>query len=206
MKKPIIAIDIDDVLADSTESVRLLVNKKLSINLQPEHYKVPGDYWGYYEGVWASHGLSEQISLERLDTDMTADQSHITPSAGADKVLKRLAKDFELVITTSRNDDWEKATLIWLENHFPGVFSRVIFTDSFHNPGQKTKGEVCREIGAAWLVDDNVGHAQTALEQGVKVVLFGEYGWHHQVPKDIPRCKSWAELGDYFERQLSPKS
>jgi 5'(3')-deoxyribonucleotidase len=204
MKMPIIAIDVDDVLADSTESVRRQVNKKLGLNLQPEHYKVPGDYWGYYETVWATHGLSDQITIETLDTDMTIDQSHILPYVGANKVLRRLAKHFELVVTTSRNADWEAATIAWLDSNFPGVFKRVIFTDSVHNPGQKSKGEICHEIGASWLVDDNVEHAKTALEQGVSVVLFGEYGWHHTghtLPDHVLRCKSWIELGTYFERQ-----
>lgn len=58
MKRQIIAIDVDDVIADSTEVTRLVVNKNLGIDLQVEHYRVPGDFNNYYEDVWRAHGLS----------------------------------------------------------------------------------------------------------------------------------------------------
>ena len=139
--RPIIAIDVDDVLAASTESVRLQVNRQLGVELKPEHYQVPGEYWEYYENVWAHHGL--KISLDELDSHMDQDQSHMAPHDGAPEALKKLAETYELVVITSR----------------------VI-----------------------------VEHSKTALDAGIKVILFGTYGWHHKAPKDMVRCRDWAAV------------
>lgn len=47
-----IAIDVDDVIADATESVRLVANSYPGINLTPDNYRsVEAEYWGYYTEV-----------------------------------------------------------------------------------------------------------------------------------------------------------
>ena len=52
MDKPIIAVDIDDVLADSTDALRRVINERLGVNLTPEDYLIKEDYWDHYEEVW----------------------------------------------------------------------------------------------------------------------------------------------------------
>ena len=92
MTKKIIAVDIDDVIADSTEAYRLMINKRMSVNLKPEHYMVQGPYWQYSEQVWSSNGLDvTKIPLEELEGQMISDQSHILPKDGAQKALAQLA-------------------------------------------------------------------------------------------------------------------
>jgi hypothetical protein len=54
-----LAIDIDDVLANSTDALRLFVNLKRGVDLTEEHYKIEAEYWGYYESVWAQHGIDK---------------------------------------------------------------------------------------------------------------------------------------------------
>lgn len=199
MSKPIIAIDIDDVLARGTESLRLEVNKRLGVDLQPEHYAIPGEYWDYYERVWEANGLSGRITMEELNPQMVADQSHVPPFDEAREVLKKLSKKYRLVIVTARNLDWEPATQRWLDAHFPHTFDCVHFAGNYAST--QTKGDLCRKLGAEWLIDDNVGHAETALEQGIKVVLFGDYGWQKdiEIHKDIVRCRNWAAVLEYFD-------
>lgn len=200
MKKPTIAIDIDDVLAQGTESLRLEVNKRLGVHLLPEHYRIPGDYWHYYETVWKVNGLSELITMEELNPQMVEDQSHVPPFKQARAVLNKLTKNYRLIVVTARKLEWEPATQRWLAMHFPNVFDGLYFAGHYEESHQ-TKGELCRELGAQWLIDDNVGHAETALEQGIKVVLFGDYGWHKnkEIHKDIVRCKDWPAVLEYFD-------
>lgn len=199
MKKPIIAIDIDDVLAQGTESLRQEVNRRLGVNLLPEHYQIPGPYWQYYETVWEQHGLADRISMEELNPQMVKDQSHVLVFEEAKDVLKKLSEKYRLFVVTARNVEWETATRRWLSSHFPDVFADIYFAGD--HGGNQTKGELCVEIGAEWLIDDNVGHAQTALEQGIKVVLFGDYGWHKniEIHEDIVRCKDWPAVLEYFD-------
>lgn len=198
MFKPIIAIDIDDVLANSTDALRRVVNKRLRVDLLPEHYKIPGDYWNHYETVWQVHGLEDKISLADIEPMMVKNQNHVLPHNDAYRTLKKLSKQYELIIVTSRPPSWRSATERWLGDNFPGLFDKILFTRGDEDSGHKSKGLLCAEHKASWLIDDNVQHAQSALDEGIDVVLFGDYGWHHKVPKHIYRCKDWSEVLRYF--------
>jgi 5'(3')-deoxyribonucleotidase len=202
MSKQVIAIDIDDVLAQGTESLRLEVNKRLGVDLQPHHYAVPGDFWGYYESVWRKNGLGGRITMEELNPQMVEDQSHVAPFESAYAVLSELSNDYKLVVVTSRDEAWRPATERWLESYFGGLFSGLYFAGR-RSTSQKTKGELCNYLKAKWLIDDNVGHAQTAIDSGVTAILFGEYGWHLEtdIHTDIVRCRNWSEVLEYFHGQ-----
>lgn len=199
MKKPIIAVDIDDVLAQGTDALRIRVNQVTGSELTPDHYRVKGEYWGYYESVWARHGLS--VNFQELNEEMVVDQLHVVPVEGAFIALQQLRERYDLVVVTARSDTWEKATKVWLDYYYPDIFSALHFAGS--HGGGISKGKMCTELGAQWLIDDNIDHAHTALEHGVNVVLYGDYGWH--IDKDIDsravRCKTWSELLDYFNER-----
>ncbi|HEX8183068.1 MAG TPA: hypothetical protein VF575_05735 [Candidatus Saccharimonadales bacterium] len=199
MAKPIIAIDLDDVLSDSTESLRQVVNTQYGVSLEPEHYRIPGEYSRYYERVWEMHGIGNTVSYADLEGQMISDQSHMPVKFGAVRVLKQLQKHHDLVVLTARNPDWEVATSAWLNIHFPGIFRRVVFGGGRKSVIAKSKGEWCADIGASWLIDDNPEHCQTAVKHGITPILFGEYGWHLRVPMEFQRCRNWEELSEYFE-------
>lgn len=195
--KRVIALDIDDVLSDSMEAVRLEVNERLGVDLQPEHYAIPGDYWGYYESVWAQHHLA--IGFDDLDERSV--KLRYAPIIGARLALEKLAQRYKLVAITSRKEDWRHMTLEWLDEHFPGVIDSVTFAGNKEHSVIRTKGEVCAELGAEWLIDDNVEHCLTARDHEVTPVLFGDYGWQHKVPDSLVRCKDWAGVLEYFDGQ-----
>lgn len=198
MKRKIIAIDVDDVLADSTTSMRLQVNDMLGINLPEAAYLVPGDQWGYYERVWNEHGLLDRISYQMFEAEMIKDQSHVPFLAGAEFALTELHKYFDIVIITARNPAWEAATREWLKDYLGSVINDVYFAGSFNIEGSKSKGQQAREIGAAYLIDDAPINCRTALDEGVIPILFGNYGWHHDKPQGIIHCLDWPAVLDYF--------
>lgn len=200
-KKLKIAFDMDDVIADSSESWRVEINKRTGGSLQPEHFQVPGDYDNYYVSLWAKHGISDKFSMDDLDNQMKTDQSHIKAHNQSLEVLTKLAKKFELIIVTARDSDKEKASKKWLDIQFPGLFKAVIITEYDGERPLKNKGEICKEIGADWLVDDNPGHCLDAVDNGVEAILFGEYGWHHKAPDHLVRCKDWPAVLEYFNAQ-----
>ena len=203
MKKPIIAVDIDDVLAQSTDSLRQVVNAHLGVDLPPEAYDIPVDYWGYYEAVWEANGLGGRISLDVLDPQMKADQSHVTPMPGAFATLSQLSQNYELVVVTARSSTWAEATDEWLQKNFPDIISQVFFAEGFEGIKKKSKGALCAEIGVSWLIDDNIEHGRSALELGMSVIVFGNYGWHHRgIPDGIVACKDWSEVGEYFNARV----
>ena len=70
-----------------------------------------------------------------------------------------------------------------------------------YGTGKKTKGELCQELNVSWLIDDNPEHCLSAVDAGVEAILFGEYGWHHEAPMHLTRCKDWPSVVDYFNEK-----
>ena len=194
--KKTIAIDIDDVIADSTESMRLLVNERTGANLTQDHYRQAGEYRRYYERVWREHGLADQLDFNKLYAEMGIDQSNIPLLSGADSAISELSKKFHIVIVTARDNFLEVATRKWFKQRFDNENVELYFCDN--QTDSRTKGQLCKELGAELLIDDNPGHCQSALDEGVKAILFGSYGWHTFVPEGVVNCKTWAEVQEYI--------
>lgn len=202
MSKKTVAVDLDDVVADSTDTLRLLVNKVAKVNLTRKHYDIDGRYWGYYEKVWAENQIDHLVSFESLHDDMAKNQDHVELIPGAKNALSQLKKTYKLVAVTSRRLEWVKATHEWLALKLPEVFEDVIFVHHNNNDG-RTKGDVCIEAGASYLVDDNPEHCQSAIDKGVKTILFGDYGWNRSVKasEKTMRAKNWQEVLEYFDNE-----
>lgn len=197
MSRPLIAVDIDDTLADSTELIRLNVNKKYDVDISKEAYRSKGQYWGYYERVWAEHGLS--LVLDDLD-DMIGElaKAPLLPSAAL--AIKQLYEQFDIVLITTRRKEKAKVTKQWVENTFAGMDIEVHFSEAHKDESKMTKGQICKHIGARYLIDDSVDHCKSAQHEGVTPILFGQYGWHDAAPNTINRCKDWPSVLDYFSK------
>lgn len=196
--KPLIAIDIDDTIAASTESIRLLANKKTGASLSPEAYQAKGEYWGYYERVWEANDLGGQVHYSDFEKEMVVDQSQVPllPSAGF--AVAELSKRYDIVLITARDKTWEEATRRWLTENFPGRTIDVHFTAAHKDERSMTKGQLCRHLGATVLIDDNVEHCQSALDEGIEAILFGQYGWQHAAPRGMRRCLDWPAVLEYL--------
>ncbi|MEK7471671.1 MAG: hypothetical protein AAB624_00290 [Patescibacteria group bacterium] len=199
MKQQLIAIDIDDVIAASTESVRLLANERTGSNLTEDHYKTAGEYWGYYERVWREHDLEDKLSYQDLSAEMAIDQLHVPLLAGAEIGVATLLEKHKTVLITSRDPGWELATIKWTKHHFGERIPELYFSRNHKDTKEKTKGELCIELGATWLIDDNVEHCLSAIKVGVGAVLFGEYGWQQNKSKELIHCKDWSAVIEFFD-------
>jgi 5'(3')-deoxyribonucleotidase len=196
--KQLLAIDIDDVLADSTDALRLFVNQKCGVDLTEQQYKIEAQYWGYYEKVWEQHGLNTENLLREFHTGMVKDQSDIREIPGSVDGVSSLSESYRLLPITSRPEDMRGETLEWLNEKFDSVFiSEPVFL-GFGPTAYKTKGQVCHEIGAFYLIDDNVEHCKTAIAYNIGTILFGNYGWHQEIPDGLIRCRTWNNVTEYF--------
>lgn len=204
-KKPIIAIDVDDVLASSAAGFVAYSNKRWGTNLTVEEY---GEHWGE---MW---GINHDEAIKRAqDIYNSGIQRNFIPFDEAAPVLGRLAKDFELVITTSRHKLVEQTTLEWLDEHHKGVFSRVHFAgiwDSGHHTDQAfkmTKAEVLLKIGADYLIDDQPKHCIAAAEAGIPALLFGDYSWNRgvTVPDGVTPVLNWVGVERFLDAERSQK-
>jgi uncharacterized HAD superfamily protein len=194
-KKQLIAVDIDDVTADSTESLRVRVNNEYGVSLTREDYLIPGDFWTYYEQVWAAHDL-QYIDESIYHEEMGVDQSHVPLLPGALLALTELQKSYDIVFLTARSSLWKEATERWLRQFF-GEDVQLVFggqKDEVH----RSKGVVAKELGARFLIDDNYDNCLSAVEQGVYALLFGNYGWHPKEKTGVVHCEDWQAVLGYF--------
>jgi 5'(3')-deoxyribonucleotidase len=201
MSKQIIAVDVDDVLAISTAAWVTYSNKKWGTRLTVE------DYTEDWAKMW---GLNQPQVLKRAD-QMSQDKLTTTfdKFQDAETILKNLSKHYKLVITTSRGEILRKDTLEWINMHFEGVFEEVHHTgfyDGQHkDPFDLTKAELCKSIGANYLIDDHPKHCFAAAEAGVHSLLFGDYPWNRSIrklPAGVTRVPNWQEVEEFFNDKL----
>lgn len=200
--KKIIAVDVDDVLAANAKGFVEFSNRVWGTNLTVADYD---EHWGeLWQVDWAE---TERRADYLHASDMFERYEHF---ADALPVLQRLALRFDLVVTTSRRRVIQTITEAWLDKYFTGVFSNVHFVGIYDNKitdqsVRMTKSDLLMEVGASYVIDDQIKHCLGASERGIQAVLFGDYPWNRAdiLPKLVTRCTSWQEVGAYFDARAA---
>lgn len=198
MKKPTVAIDIDEVLADYAAEFVVMSNKLWGTTFAVE------DYHEDWPALW---GIGMDETLKRREV-LFEDRMHerLRHNDQAAGILERLSNDFQLIVLTARNSETKGMTLAWLKQHYPMINSdHINFAGIWDNPNpdapRQTKGAIAKSLGVDYLIDDQLKHCMAAAEYGIKALLFGEYGWNQadSLPTGVVRVKNWAEVEEYFE-------
>lgn len=192
-----VAVDVDEVLGSFLSTLNLFCEESYSIRHELHEFYVYD-----FMKIWkcsqeeANHRVHEFFASAHFN-----DGIPIIPGSG--ETLRRLAHYTDLVVVTSRQHVIRAPTLEWLHSHFPGVFSDVHFGNHFALQGEaKPKSQMCRELGAEILIDDNPRYAMECADQGIQVLLFDwllQYPWsktagggpHHPL---ITRVRDWREV------------
>jgi uncharacterized HAD superfamily protein len=197
--KPIIAFDIDDVLAANAEGFTAFSNEQWGTTLTAE------DFSEDWITMW---NVSPEEMLRRSKVFHLSDTvARYKPYTEAIAILERLRATNDLRLVTSRQNALKDHTTLWVTTHFPDLFSDVhysgIFDDGSLTAHKRTKADVLEEIGAEYLIDDQLKHCIAAAERGIKAVLFGDYPWNQAdtLPPGVRRCTSWKEVREYFDEQ-----
>jgi len=194
MPKPKIAIDIDDVLVLSAPEILGNYNRRWGTQLiLADWYSDIGPQWGTNDDDEAIRRVNEFVESEEY--------SELPPVQKAIFALQALSRRYELHILTGRHDVIAGATQGWLQRHFPDIFHSVNFSNLFDKTKVRSKGDMCRELGAAYLVDDHLAHCKSAASVGLKAVLFGSYPWNQadELPDGVTRCVDWNAVQEYFD-------
>ncbi|KAK9829911.1 hypothetical protein WJX72_008609 [[Myrmecia] bisecta] len=191
-----VAVDVDEVLGRF-----LLSLNKFCLEDYGLHFDIP-DYAVYdFAKVWqCSQDESNHIVHEFFKSHHFA--VGILPIPGALHSLQRLMGYCDLVVVTSRQHVIREPTLQWVQLHFPGVFQEVHFGNHWALEGKsKPKSEICRDIGASVLIDDNPRYAVECAEAGINVLLYDwQLGYPWSKTPDGPthprirRVKDWSEV------------
>ena len=198
MKKTI-AIDIDEVLSASATGFMAFSNKRWGTNLSIT------DYHEHWASMW-------QVSEEEADRRLVTLNKELVirsyePFSDAFAVLSVLAKKYRLLIATSRNTLLSEDTTVWLDKHFKGIFENIHHSGIYDTTSEVrhllTKAQLCADIGADYLIDDQLKHCFGASEIGVKALVFGAYAWNKAdtLPANCTRCATWNDVLEYFQKQ-----
>jgi len=199
MGKPKIAIDIDDVLISSTPDIIADYNRRWNAQVPLDAFYAKHD-----EVIWG--GVDEGTAVRRANTYLHSMQFiDREPREESFQNLSQLAKGYDLHVLTGRSNIPVRATEDWLEQHFPGIFSSVNFSNMFNEGKERSKGEMCVEMGVQALIDDNAGHVASAADYGLQGILFGDYPWNQvdKLPPGVIRCADWPAVLEYFNARTS---
>ncbi|HSW78446.1 MAG TPA: hypothetical protein VLF88_00290 [Candidatus Babeliales bacterium] len=195
--KPIIAVDIDEVLTPHFQDLIDWYNKQYGtrLTLANNHPKTP-------EG-WGTESIEEAVKRvqEFFDTEQFRQSE---PFNEAKNAAKQLSQKYDLVIITARDTIVEKITRDWISKHFPELFSDVHFAAMYSLDNRaKPKSEIAKMIGVDYLIDDSLEHITSSAAEGIKGLLFGEYPWNQvgELPEGVTRVKDWPEILEYFDGQ-----
>jgi 5'(3')-deoxyribonucleotidase len=200
MSKPIIAVDIDEVLSPLHAPFLNYHNKEYGTE-----YAYPDTQGRYYlqEFTGETFEQAERKIHDFVDHESFAEL--VIPLPGAIEAAKRLkAKGYRLIVVTSRQPFYDQVTKDFIAEHFPDVFEAVHFIPyylgSALTPGA-AKVEICQDLGVQYLIEDNLETAKLAGKAGIEAILFGEYHWNKQaiLPANVTRCKDWAAVEKYFD-------
>lgn len=201
MNKPIIAIDIDDVLSETVEGFMAWSNETYGTSLKVSDY---------------NEDIATMWNVDREESERRAKNFHGGGAVGqlrhinaARPVLAWLADRYELVVITSRRVISKDQTEAWLNKYFPGIFSPEVinFAGIWDNADEqshnRTKGDIVKKLGASYLIDDQIKHCVASAELGIETLLFGDYTWNQadELPEGVVRVKDWLEVRKYFDER-----
>jgi len=199
MKKPIIAVDIDDVLSHNVPAFLEWSNQQYGTSLTLE------DYDEDWAKMWqVDHAEAERRNHVWHAAELFAGYEH---REDALPVLQHLKQRFDLAIITSRPTRMREITLEWLDSRYPDLFIDVHFAGMWDtvtaDSHKATKADLAQKLGISYLIDDQPKHVLAVAELGIPAVLFGSYPWNQDVavPDGVIRCADWKAVQEYFDGQ-----
>lgn len=195
--KPIIAIDVDEVLASNAAGFVEFSNNQWGTNLTVDDYH---EHWGE---LWQAN--EEETEKRAIQYHTSGSIERLQAIAEAKEALIQLSKSYKLIVLTSRRSIVEKVTREWLEANYPGIFDEIHFAGIWDKVAKDrmsmTKADRLKQLKADYFIDDQPRHCFAAAEAGIKVLLFGDYKWNHDLdlPRGVTWTKSWQEVLDYFD-------
>lgn len=204
--KPVLAVDVDEVLADHMKILCVFHNQTYGSDLTPD------DFHSYqFHEVWG--GSTDESKVKVTAFNQSELFQEIPPVEGSVEYIHKLSQYFDLQIVTSRSFVLEESTKQWVEKHFPNLFSNIHFGNHYGTGGTvRSKPQMCAEAGAIMLIDDSFDYAVQCAARGIPVVLFGDYAWSRSrtlTPEEnnlhslVRRANDWKTVYSIIQNQYS---
>lgn len=185
-----IGIDIDNTITHTTEMIMhyaRIFGEERKLNTLPDL-----NYY-YLEDVL---GWDESTADLFLNTYLGTIYREMKPKEEAVETIKQLKQEHELILITSRNQNFQKVeqlTIDWLRHY--GIPYDDLILNATPNMHHFSKLEVCMQHGVQLMIEDHHDLAWE-LSRAMPVILF-DYPYNRHLSSDsIIRVKHWNEVLD----------
>lgn len=172
----VIAVDIDNVIADTDQTVRQIIEREYGIHAEREDITS----WRYADSLPLTPHQEEQV-LSILHSDLLGSIPEI---AGAAHGLRILGSIAPVWLLTARPDSTRDDTQTWLSS-IDAPYEAIIFTSS----------KLDIPARALFYIDDNAETASQLLAASQHVFLMDK-PWNRRVPLTprLFRVQSWTDV------------
>jgi uncharacterized HAD superfamily protein len=191
--RPIIGIDLDDVLLDFFSILLLYYNKYYGTE-----YEIK-DISSYDLSILWQCEPDEAIRRV-FEFYHTKEHLNAMPIAGSLDSLQILSKNFDLVVVTSKPESISSITYHWIDEHFPNIFKQVYFTNHYAKKDKKLKVDICKKLDVKVFIEDGLHNAISIVTAGIPVILLDRPWNQGDLPSNIIRLKNWEDITEYIGR------
>ncbi len=188
------------------------MNKKIAVDLDDVSFNFMDPFLSYYNFLSGTFFRRKDMFSYRLEdvfkepTEYVEEKlrqfynspffRNLPPLPGARSAFKFLKETgHEIIIVTSRFDEYHQITDASLKENFFGRYSNIFYSSSRYNPRGKSKAQICKEQGASVLVEDCLKYALECDSKGIPVFLM-DNPWNQGILNGtlITRVRSWKEV------------
>jgi len=185
-----IAVDLDEVLFPLLKP--MMKHHKVQ---EPSCMKYS---YNYSEVFGVSRDKAQSMLYEYYDTPDFENQRPILGSRyNVDAIRTGVDK---MYIVTGRQEFLREKTEKWVRDHYPNVFSDILFTNSY-TPDEVRKADACRALNVDLLIDDVIENCRDC--KGLKInsinyIGIPVYPWCDPTRSDIYKVSTWADIYMYI--------
>ena len=182
-----IGIDIDEIVVEFFRKYLEFFNRQFQKNLMFE------DLVSY--NIWDVSNISKEDVLSSVREFY--DSIHFDEVAlveGVREALIEISKENDIFFITSRPKIIEDKTHFFLNNLLGEINFKLHFSGGTWE-GSKAKGDLCKEIGIDFFIEDNSNYALGCAENGIQTFLFDK-PWNKDCVEheNIVRVKNWKAI------------
>ena len=179
-----IGIDIDDVITDTSSSIRKYIDKSDN----------KGHIYNHIEEVMRGEMPTQEIKNFYKDNSINIFRDAIVKKDASGVIKNLMDEGNEVFIITSRGEvkfsGSEQLTLDYLKAHNIN-YTKIIF-NCFE------KANICKENSIDLMVDDSVKFCVDIVNNNMKSILFTSVVKKNEIV-EVPRVSSWLELQKELE-------
>lgn len=190
----IIAVDMDEVLCETLDALLEKWNNKMN-NVYIEKHEFHSYDWNEVEKLNLTREEAIDVYRDFMDEDK---HESIKPVKWAkEKLLELKGKWYKLFVVTARPEHQKDITTQWLNKYFEDMFDDIIFACYDLKWIRKNKSEICKDIWADIMIEDNLHYSIDTSNSGVLTYIIDKPWNKRYCPIehiDIKKVSGWHEI------------